>query len=161
MLSPTRHQLVDLQPLPNPAAVRTPGGFRVKKQIDVVGAVIVSEGLVLCAQRGPGGHLAGLWEFPGGKIEAGESPSEALQREIREELGCVVLVGKQVISTTHEYDFGTVVLTTFYCRLSDGNPVPSEHQEIVWLLPDQLESLNWAPADVPAINAIKAELIPR
>ncbi len=70
------------------------------RQIDVVGAVIVNDGLVLCAQRGPHGTLAGLWEFPGGKIEPDETARDALEREIAEELGCDVEVGNEV-TTTH------------------------------------------------------------
>ena len=74
------------------------------------------DGLVMCAQRGHDGNLPGLWEFPGGKIEPGESKQDALMREITEELGCTVEVGSEVTTTTHEYDFGEVTLTTFYCR---------------------------------------------
>ena len=73
------------------------------KQIHVVGAVITQNGLVLCAQRGFDGNLPGLWEFPGGKIEHGETMQAALTREISEELGCTVEVGSQVMTTTHEY----------------------------------------------------------
>ena len=93
-----------------------------KKQIDVVGAVIVQDGKVLCAQRGPDGSLPYKWEFPGGKVENGESSRDALKREIDEELKCIVKVGEQVESTTHDYDFATITLTTFYCELLDGRP---------------------------------------
>jgi 8-oxo-dGTP diphosphatase len=125
------------------------------KQINVVGAVIVREGLVFCAQRGAEGNLPGKWEFPGGKIESGESASKALKREIREELNCGVRVGEQVASTDHAYEFGIVSLTTFYCELSDGEPVLSEHQASAWLSPSDLSSLDWAPADLPAVDAIQ------
>ncbi len=127
------------------------------RQIHVVGAVIVSDGLVLCAQRGAEGSLAGLWEFPGGKIEASETGREALEREIAEELTCVVAVGDKVTTTRHEYDFGVVTLTTFYCRLLDGSPQLSEHASIKWLAPSELDKLEWAPADIPAVALIQAE----
>ncbi len=129
----------------------------VVKEIRVVGAAIVESGLVLCAQRGPTGRLAGLWEFPGGKIEADESPASALEREIREELDCVVLVGQEITTTSHEYDFGIVTLTTFYCSLLAGTPRTSEHAAIAWLPPKDLFSLEWAPADIPAVEMIRTD----
>jgi 8-oxo-dGTP diphosphatase len=130
-----------------------------KKRIKVVGAVIVRDGLILCAQRGLNGSLPGMWEFPGGKIEAGETPAAALAREISEELDCVIEVGELVTTTTHEYDFATVELTTFYCRLLDGVPVLKEHQSVSWLPAAELKSLEWAPADMPAIRLIEKRLI--
>jgi len=129
----------------------------VTKQIHVVGAVILRNGLVLCAQRGPHGSLPGLWEFPGGKVEAGESPAAALEREITEELGCEIEVGDHIVTTTHRYEFGTVTLATFYCRLISGTPTTSEHSAIRWLSPADLTTIEWAPADVPAVNRIQAD----
>jgi 8-oxo-dGTP diphosphatase len=130
--------------------------YLLKKQIVVVGAVIVRDELILCAQRGSSGALGGLWEFPGGKIEAGETPRQALEREIREELACRVHVGEELTTTTHEYDFGVVTLTTFYCTLVEGEPRLSEHQAVLWLPPGELGSIEWAPADVPAVQLIRA-----
>lgn len=127
------------------------------KQIHVVGAVITMNGLVMCAQRGQDGNLAGLWEFPGGKIELGESKQAALAREITEELGCTVEVGREVTTTTHEYEFGEVTLTTFYCRLVAGTPTLTEHVAIKWLRPDDLDTIPWAPADIPAVDMIRAD----
>ena len=128
------------------------------KQIHVVGAVIIHDGLVLCAQRGEGGSLAGQWEFPGGKIEPGESPAAALEREIAEELDCLIEVGDLITTTAHEYEFGTVNLTTFYCRLVSGSPTTSEHAAISWLRPADLTTIEWAPADIPAVHLIQADL---
>lgn len=129
-----------------------------RKQILVVGAVIVRDGLILCAQRGPEGSLPGFWEFPGGKVESGESKPEALRREISEELDCGISVGNEITTTVHDYEFGTVHLTTFYCQLEDGEPSISEHSEMQWLKPSHLASLEWAPADIPTINIISTEL---
>ncbi|HZG70473.1 MAG TPA: (deoxy)nucleoside triphosphate pyrophosphohydrolase [Chondromyces sp.] len=125
-----------------------------KKNIYVVGAVIVENGKILCAQRGPGKSLPYKWEFPGGKIEEGESPQQALQREIQEEMKCEVEIGEQVEHTVYEYDFGIVHLTTFHCRLIKGKPVLTEHVDIKWLPPNKLIDLDWAPADVPAIEKL-------
>jgi 8-oxo-dGTP diphosphatase len=135
----------------------TEGGL-VPKRIHVVGAVITEGDRIMCAQRGPEGKLPGLWEFPGGKVEPGESQQEALKREIAEELGCLIEVGNEVTTTTHSYEFGEVTLTTFYCILRDGTPTLSEHVSLKWMKPSELDALSWAPADVPAVALIQAEL---
>jgi 8-oxo-dGTP diphosphatase len=128
------------------------------KEIKVVGAVVVRDGRVLCAQRGPSGTLAGQWEFPGGKLEAGESPTEALVREIREELSCEISISSEVTTTSHEYEFGTVILTTYYSNLESGEPRVSEHARIEWRSVDKLGDLDWAPADIPAVAIIQRDL---
>ncbi|RSK43688.1 (deoxy)nucleoside triphosphate pyrophosphohydrolase [Bacillus canaveralius] len=125
-----------------------------KKDIYVVGAVIIESGKILCAQRGTTKSLPLKWEFPGGKIEQGESPQEALQREINEEMHCKIEIGEQIEHTIHEYDFGIVHLTTFYCKLIEGEPVLTEHIAMRWLSPVELSSLDWAPADIPAIEKL-------
>lgn len=125
-----------------------------KKVIQVVGAVIEENGLILCAKRGNTKTLANLWEFPGGKIEKGETPQEALSREITEEMGCQVVIGELVETTKHEYDFGIVDLTTFKCTLLKGRPTLTEHAEIRWLEPRELLSVEWAPADIPAVKKL-------
>lgn len=127
-------------------------------EIAVVGAVIVSDGKVLCVQRAPGGSLPGMWEFPGGKIEREETPQAALQREIREELRCVIAVGDEVTTTSHAYDFGVVHLTTFYCDLVSGTPHLVEHADLVWSRPGELRGLEWAPADIPAVELVEDRL---
>lgn len=126
----------------------------VRKRIEVVGAVVVRDGMILAARRGPHSRLPGLWEFPGGKIEAGETARQALEREIREELDCVVDVGEELTTTTHAYDFGDVELTTFWCELRSGAPRLTEHSEVRWMRPAALDSIEWAPADIPAVRMI-------
>ena len=125
-----------------------------KKHIHVVGAVIIEHDQILCARRGPSKSMPLKWEFPGGKIEVGETPQEALRREIEEEMHCRVEIGDQVEHTVYEYDFAIVHLTTFYCKLIEGRPVLTEHVAMKWLAPDQLTSLDWAPADLPAVETL-------
>jgi 8-oxo-dGTP diphosphatase len=126
----------------------------VSRSIEVVGAAIVRDGLVYCVQRGPNGSLPGLWEFPGGKLEPGEDEVTALAREIQEELRCRVEVGEKVTTTAHEYAFGPVRLTTYFCSLLTGEPILTEHSAELWLPPAELADLAWAPADIPAVHDV-------
>ena len=129
-----------------------------KKEIIVVGAVITRDNLVLAAQRSATMSLPGMWEFPGGKIEPGETEQEALVREIDEELGAEILVGERITSTRHEYDFGFVTLTTFYATLMSESIDRTEHSELRWVTAEEMRDLDWAPADIPAIELIIADL---
>lgn len=126
------------------------------KVMDVVGAAIVRDGRVLCAQRGEGRDLAGYWEFPGGKVKPGETRRQALQREIEEELLCEVTVADEVCTSVQRYDFGVVQLTVFVCRLESGTPRLTEHHEIRWERPGDMPDLTWAPADREAVRLIAA-----
>lgn len=125
-----------------------------KKDIHVVGAVIINNDKILCAQRGAEKTLPYKWEFPGGKIEVGETPEEALKREIYEEMQCKIEINEKVKHTVYEYDFGRVHLTTYLCKLTQGKPKLTEHIEVKWLSANHLESLDWAPADIPAIEKL-------
>lgn len=129
-----------------------------KKRINVTGAVLIKDNKVLAAKRGPEMSLPGYWEFPGGKIEPGESPEESLKRELQEELLCDAVVGRRITTTEHEYDFGIVVLSTYYCTLLDREPELTEHAEIRWVAPEELFALDWAPADIPAVELITRDL---
>ncbi|MBZ6527232.1 (deoxy)nucleoside triphosphate pyrophosphohydrolase [Aerococcaceae bacterium DSM 111021] len=125
------------------------------KTIDVVGAILIKDNKILCAQRGGEKSLPYLWEFPGGKIEAGETPQEALRRELIEELKIEVKVEDNIFDVvSYEYDFGIVNLTTIICRLEAGEPVLTEHVHIKWLDPRVIKSLDWAPADIPTVEKL-------
>lgn len=127
----------------------------IKKTVHVVGAIIENENKdILCALRGPEMTLPNYWEFPGGKIEDGESKEAALIREIQEELGCTIEVLKHVDDTTYEYEKVIVRLETFMSKVISGTPQVSEHAEIKWVPRKELNALNWAPADIPAIEKL-------
>jgi 8-oxo-dGTP diphosphatase len=125
-----------------------------KKRINVVGAVLTRDKTIFAAQRSSTMSLSGMWEFPGGKIEPHESPKEALVRELKEELLCTAEIGNLVQTTEHEYEFGIVILTTFYCSLIGDEPKLTEHSEIRWIQVADLDQLNWAPADIPAVKQV-------
>lgn len=112
----------------------------------VTAAVIEREGRFLITRRLEGTHLAGTWEFPGGKCEAGESPAECLAREIREELNATVRVGGEILRTRYVYPDRVVELRFFRCDL-DGEPAPMLGQEIRWVNRADLGVLEFPPAD--------------
>src|SRR5699024_9644883 len=123
----------------------------------VVGADIVENDKILCAQRAAGASLPHKWEFPGGKIEANESPEEALTREIAEEMSCRIQVGERVEQIVYAYDFGTVHLTTSYCQITAGIPRRTEHAPIQWLSPFDRAPVDWGPADLPTVKRIEKD----
>jgi 8-oxo-dGTP diphosphatase len=127
------------------------------REVQVVAAAIMDdEGRLFAARRGPGMRQAGLWELPGGKIEPGESPEHALAREIHEELGASVTVHERLADSRHAYPDLVVHLIAYRCTIRSGALVPTEHDAVRWLRPDQLRSLDWAPADVPLLDAVRA-----
>lgn len=121
--------------------------------VDVVCAVIRHEDKYLLAQRPEGKRLAGCWEFPGGKVDEGESPEQALHRELMEELGCRVEVLRQGEPVLHAYDWGTIRLFPFLCQMSpeSGQPHAHEHQALIWVFQKELLRPDIAPADVPVV----------
>jgi len=127
------------------------------KHIHVTCAIIERDGLVMAAQRSATMSLPLKWEFPGGKIDPGESPEECLRRELVEELGIQVAVGKSLPPSTHHYPTFTVTLYPYVCTITAGEIVIHEHASIVWLPLDELHSLDWAEADLPVIAEYLAE----
>ena len=123
------------------------------KTINVVAAVIMKEGKVFATQRGYGEFKDG-WEFPGGKVEAGESPEEALRREIREELEVEVNVGDLIDTIEFDYPAFHLSMKCYACTIAGGSPHLLEHEAARWLTADQLDSVAWLPADITLIPKI-------
>ncbi len=124
----------------------------------VVGAAIVRDGHLLAARRTAPAAAAGRWELPGGKVEAEESPGDAVVREVREELGCAIavghwLTGDQPIGTSH-------VLRVAVCRLVDGEPAPgADHDELRWLPPARIDEVDWLEPDRPFLPGVTRLLL--
>ncbi|MEG0297699.1 MAG: (deoxy)nucleoside triphosphate pyrophosphohydrolase [Clostridium sp.] len=126
-----------------------------KKTIKVVGALIENENKeILCALRSKDMSMPSLWEFPGGKIEQGETMGDAIVREIKEELGCDIEFISLFNDNTHEYENVIVNLITLKCKLVNGTPKACEHAKLLWLPTCYLETLTWAPADIPAVTQL-------
>ena len=127
------------------------------KQIEVVAAIIHKEDKIFATQRGYG-DFKDYWEFPGGKMEVGETPEEALKREIREELSTEI--GLDGFLCTVEYDYPNFHLTMhcYLCRVESGHLELNEHEAAKWLSVDELDSVDWLPADITIIDLIRREL---
>lgn len=126
-----------------------------KKKVKVVAAIIENDNNeILCALRSPQMSLPNMWEFPGGKVEEGESLHYAIEREIQEELKCSVKALDVFNDNTHEYDSFIINLICIKCKLVDGTPIASEHSKLIWLKRENLDSLKWAPADIPAVDKL-------
>jgi 8-oxo-dGTP diphosphatase len=123
-----------------------------RRPIKVVCAIIEQGNSFLVAQRSRRQSQAELWEFPGGKIRSAETPEDALAREIREELGVDITVGKQLRPNVHAYRDKTIELIPLLCSISGGSPVPSEHSDVRWVNAHEARSLPWSPADMPILE---------
>jgi 8-oxo-dGTP diphosphatase len=122
--------------------------------IPVVAGLIEDEGHLLIAQRPPGSWMEGLWEFPGGKLEEDEDPREALARELREELGVDVEVGRVEEVIRHDYEDRSVLLLFFWCSVVRGVPVGRLGQSYRWARPDEMLEMEFLPADAPLIQRL-------
>lgn len=129
------------------------------KTIRVVAAVIKAvnesgEPVIFATQRGYG-EFQGGWEFPGGKIDVGESPQEALRREIIEELDTEITIGELVDTVEYDYPNFHLSMDCFWCEVLSGNLILKEHEDARWLLKEQLDDVEWLPADITLVEKIK------
>lgn len=127
--------------------------------IRVVGAIVERNGAVFAARRNADRSAGGLWEFPGGKIEAGETPEAALRRELQEELNVDVSVGALVDRSLSDVESERIELSCYSARFEGDEPVSSsDHDAMTWVPIDQLSSLQWAPGDIPIIEVLAQRL---
>ena len=126
------------------------------KTIRVVAAIIRDKGRIFATQRGYGPYKDG-WEFPGGKIEPGETPEEALKREIREELDTEIEVGEPAGHIEYDYPEFHLSMDCFFCTLLSGCLTLKEHEAARWLSPAELDSVSWLPADRSLIDGLKIQ----
>lgn len=124
-----------------------------QKEIEVVAALIFRQGKLLLAQRGESGDQAGLWEFPGGKVEAGESQPQALHRELKEELGIDAVIGSYIASESRTVSGRQIHLHAWLVSDFTGDLQLNCHQAFVWCLPEEARSYDLAPADIPLLAA--------
>jgi len=122
--------------------------------VRVVAGVVLRQGRVLAAQRPADKRMGGLWEFPGGKVEEGEDDATALARELYEELRIVVDVGECLGETVTVEERGAFRLVAYKATIRSGTPTLLEHQQMRWCCPNELDDLDWAPADVPFVKRL-------
>ncbi len=125
------------------------------KTIEVVAAIIIHNDQIFATQRGYGEFKDG-WEFPGGKMEPGETPQQALVREIREELDTEIEVGSLVETVEYDYPNFHLTMHCFLCTIRSGELVLKEHEAAKWLTREELDSVDWLPADVKVVEKLKA-----
>ena len=123
------------------------------KTIEVVAAIIHRNGEYFATQRGYG-EFEGMWEFPGGKIEAGESPADALKREIQEELGVDIVIEDLLCTTEYDYPSFHLTMHCYLCSIASGEIELREHKSARWLRPEELGSVEWLPADKDVISRL-------
>jgi 8-oxo-dGTP diphosphatase len=126
--------------------------------ITVTAAIIEKDGLIFAARRKATKHLGGLWEFPGGKIELDETPEGCLARELTEEFGIEVQVGLFFGESIYDYGEKTIRLLAFHVEHVGGDFMLNDHDELRWLAIDELDEVEWAPADIPLLEKVKSVL---
>lgn len=127
------------------------------KEIKVVAAIIQKENKILATKRGYG-EFINMWEFPGGKIESGETKEQALVREIKEELNIEISVDKFAIDIEYQYPNFYLFMSCFMCSIKEGSIELLKHNDGKWITKEELNTLNWLPADIDAVNYLKENM---
>ena len=129
-------------------------GYLIMKKIEVVAAILHRDGAYFATQRGYG-EFEGMWEFPGGKIEQGESSEDALKREIQEELGIDITIDEFLCTTNYDYPSFHLTMHCYIYSIEAGEIVLREHKSACWLTAETLDSVEWLPADKEVIDKLK------
>ena len=129
--------------------------MNVSAPVIVTAAVLRRNGRIFVTRRLPHQRLGGMWEFPGGKVEAGESPEAALRRELMEELGVDARVGALLESVDHTYEWGRIRLLAYDAEIVSGEPELRDHDCGEWVLPEELANYAFTPADLPIVDALR------
>lgn len=133
------------------------GGLKNMKEIKVVAAIIQKENKILATKRGYG-EFINMWEFPGGKIEPGETKKQALVREIKEELNIEISVDNFALDIEYQYPNFYLFMSCFMCSIKEGSIELLEHNDGKWITKEELNTLNWLPADIDAVNYLKENM---
>lgn len=133
------------------------GRLKNMKEIKVVAAIIQKENKILATKRGYG-EFINMWEFPGGKIESGETKEQAIVREIKEELNIEISVDKFALDIEYQYPNFYLFMSCFMCSIKEGSIELLEHNDGKWITKEELNTLNWLPADIDAVNYLKENM---
>lgn len=132
------------------------------KHFEVTAAILIEDGEILCMQRKPGkfDYISYKFEFPGGKVEPGESLEQALSRELQEEMDINISINPEqfFLSVQHQYPDFSITLHSFICPVNSRSFIRKEHHSHVWLTPEKLDTLEWAPADLPIVKKLMEEM---
>ena len=121
----------------------------------VTAGIIRRDGSVLLARRSPGERHAGFWEFPGGKVENGETPEACLERELKEELGIQTRIGEKCAQNLYQYDHGSFCIVAYFVDWISGDPHPNVHDQLEWVRIDELMGYKLLPADIPIVVSLQ------
>lgn len=128
------------------------------KIVKVTAAILEKDGKIIIAQRKNSDHLSGKWEFPGGKIEPGETPQECLARELKEEFDIEATIGAHIGSNVHHYDHISIELSAYRASWVSGAISMNDHEAYRWITVDQLGKFDFAPADIPFVDMLRSDI---